>query len=553
MDGNENEFPLPAIHPHKRGRFSAVWIIPILAIVAAGTLAIRTYLRIGPSIYITFNNAEGIEAGKTQVRFKNVPVGKVTAVNISSDHNRVVVSVELTKGAAGLAVSDTKFWVERPRIGVGGVSGLGTLLSGAFIQVDVGKSTSDEDTFLGLEKPPGVMHDQQGRRFRLTASDSGSLSAQSPIYLRRQQVGTITSLALAPDGKSVEIDLFVYAPYDRFVVEKTVFWNASGLDVTLDATGLRVNTQSLATVIAGGVAFGVRDPDVSSNPAAEGTKFALFEDRSRAFAIPDLDVGGYPLAMRFHEPIRGLGKGVGVNIELEGLHIGDVIAVRPGYDSATRSFFFDVDAKVFPQRLGAAYASLVEEGARSGKTGPQMLDVLVTRGLRAQLRSANILTGSFYIALDWFPTDRVKASLPPHQDDVWVVPTVRGGTEQIQDTVASILAKVDKIPFDAIGADVRGASRAAATLLGNLDRDIMPEARALFVRAGGAMEALREGLTSLRDNIAAPDSALQESARTTLEQLERAAFSLRGLADYIQRHPESLVRGRPSGRQPKSK
>ena len=549
MDATDNEFPVPIVHKHKRGRPSAVWIIPILAIVAAGGLAIRTYLRIGPTIYITFDNADGIEAGKSEVRFKNVPVGKVTAVDITGDHKRIVASVELTQGGAGVAVKDSQFWVERPRIGVGGVSGLGTLISGAFIQVDVGTSTEEASKFLGLEKPPGVYHDQQGRRFRLTASDGGSLAAQSPIYLRRKQVGTITSLELAPDGKSVEIDAFVYAPYDQLVTDNAVFWNASGLDVTLDASGLRVNTQSLATVVAGGVAFADRDPDAVTKPAAENTKFALFEDRSHAFAKPDM--GGFLLAMRFHQPIRGIGKGVGVNIEFEGLHLGDVIAVRPGYDIATRSFFFDVDANVFPQRLGAAYTSLVEEGARSGKTGPQMLQSLVARGLRAQLRSANILTGSFYIALDWFPDARGKSALPPAEDGVWVVPTVRGGTEQIQDTVASILAKVDKIPFDAIGSDVHDATRAAAALFGNLDRDIVPQTKALFGSAAEAMEALREGLTSLRDNIAAPDSAIQQSARTTLEQLERAAFSLRGLSDYIQRHPESLLRGRDAGRQPK--
>lgn len=550
MNASDTEFPMPAVRPRKRGRLSAVWIIPILAVLAAGALAIRTYLRIGPTIYITFNSADGIEAGKSEVRYKNVPVGKVTAVNISSDHKRVIASVELTQGAAGLAVSDSRFWVERPRIGVGGVSGLGTLLSGAFIQLDVGKSTQAEDKFLGLEKPPGVPHDQPGRRFRLTSSDAGSLAAQSPVYLRRHQVGAVTSLELAPDGKSVDINIFVYAPYDQFVSEDAVFWNASGLDVTLDASGLRVNTQSLATVIAGGVAFGVRDPEAISKPAAEGAKFALFEDRSHAFKSHDQV--GFPLAMRFHQPIRGLGKGVGVNVEFEGLHLGDVLAVRPGYDIATQSFFFDVDAKVFPERLGAAYVSLVEEGAKTGKTGPQMLQSLVTRGLRAQLRSGNIITGSFYIALDWFPEERGKSAVPNVQDGVWIVPTVRGGTEQIQDTVASILAKVDKIPFDVIGNDVRNASRAAATLLGNLDRDVVPQAQAVFVRAEGAMGALRDVLTSLRDNVTAPDSAIQQSTRTTLEQLERAAFSLRGLTDYIKQHPESLLRGRSDGRQPKA-
>jgi paraquat-inducible protein B len=550
MSPNDNEFPVPIVRTRKRGRLSAVWIVPILAVLAAGALAVRTYLRIGPTIYITFETADGLETGKSEVRFKNVPVGKVTGVRILSDHKRIMASIELTPDAAGLAVSDSRFWVERPRIGVGGVSGLGTLISGAFIQVDVGMSKQKEDRFVGLEKNPGVLHDQPGRRFRLTASDAGSLDTQSPVYRRRTKVGTVTSIELAADGKSVEIDIFVFAPYDQLVSDTTVFWNASGLDVSIDASGLRVNTQSLATVVAGGIAFGVREPTVATTPADENTKFSLFEDRSRALATLDQE-GGFPLSMRFHQPIRALDKGAGVNIEFEGIHLGDVVAVRPGYDIPTRSFFFDVDAKVFPERLGAAYASLIEEGAGSRKTGPQMLQGLVARGLRAQLRSGNILTGSFYIALDWFPAER-KAASAPAAEGVWVVPTVRGSTEQIQDTVASILAKVDKIPFDAIGGDIQDVSRAAATVLGHLDDDVLPQAQAVFVHAQDTMDALREGLTLLRDNIAAPDSAIQQSTRTTLEQLERAAFSLRGLADYIQRHPESLLRGRAPGRQPKA-
>src|SRR3954470_19165926 len=188
MDVDNKELPVPV---YRRGRLSTVWIVPLLAIVAAGALAIRTYLRMGPTIYITFDSADGIEAGVSQVRFKNVPVGKVTAVDISSDRKRIVAKVELTKSGASLAVSDSQFWVERPRIGVGGVSGLGTLISGAFIQVDVGTSTDEVSSFVGLEKPPGVTSDQHGTRFKLTTTDAGSLAPQSPVYIQRQSVGTI--------------------------------------------------------------------------------------------------------------------------------------------------------------------------------------------------------------------------------------------------------------------------------------------------------------------------------------------------------------------------
>jgi len=540
------ELPVPVHHQRRRGWPSAVWLVPILAVAAAGSLAVRAYLRAGPTIEITFDSAEGLEVGKSDVRYKNVPVGKITSVELSDDQRAILVKVELDRGAASLAAKDSRFWVERPRIGVGGVSGFGTLLSGAYIGVDRGSSKDKADQFTGLERPPGVTHDQVGRRFKITATDAGSLGVQSPVYLRRQQVGLISALELSPDGKLIDIEVFINSPYDRDVTDTAVFWNTSGLDVSLDASGLHVDTQSLATVVAGGIAFGFRDGDPPGHPAAEGAKFTLFDDRAHALARPDPTQ--LPLAMRFHQPLRGVAPGT--LIDFEGVRIGQVDALNLGYDANTHRFFSDVDATVYPERLGAAYSSMIEEGRQLGKSGPQMLQELVSRGLRAQLRAGNLLTGQFFIALRWLPGERSKVTVE-ERDGVWVVPTERSGMDQLQDQVQSIVAKIDKIPFDAIGGDTRDAVRAAASLLGHLDRDVVPTAQQLVDQAGAAMAALRDSLSSLRDNVAAPDSAIQQTTRATLEQLENAARSLRGLADYLQHHPESILRGRASGSEPK--
>lgn len=544
---SEEQLPIPSVKPaRKGGRPSAVWIVPVIAVIAAGALAIRSYLHTGPTIRITFDTADGIEGDKSEVRYKNVPVGKVTSVDLSKDRQHIVATVELTRGAAKLAAKDTQFWVERPRVGVGGVSGLGTLLSGAYIGVDVGVSKEESDAFIGLEKPPGVTHDQQGTRFRLTTRDAGSLAAQSPVYLLRQNVGKVSALDLAKDGKTVDMELFIEAPYDKLVTTSTVFWNASGLDVTLDASGLRIATPSIASVVAGGVEFGTRPTDPPA-PAAPGSQqFVLFEDYRHAMAAPDRE--SLALEMRFDQPIRG--SGAGVNVEFLGVHIGDVVSISPGYDSASHTFFFDARANVFPYRLGAAYDQLLDEGQRAGLTGSQVLQSLVARGLRGQVKSSNFLTGAYYIDLAFSPPKRT-ADQVIEKPNVWVVPTQPGGTAQMADKVSSILTKLDTIPFAQIGEDVGGATRAASQLLGNLDKNVVPTLQGMLGQAGIAMGALRDSLTSIRDNVAAPDSAIQQSARTTLEQLDRAAYSLRSLADYLQHHPESLVRGRASGSEPK--
>lgn len=539
------DLPKPRLRPRRRGRPAAIWIVPIVAIAAAVALGVRTYLNAGPTIEVTFENADGLEAGKTEVRYKSVHVGKVEKLELSDDRKRVVATVKLTRNAARLAVTGAKFWVERPRIGASGVSGLGTLLSGAYIGVDVGPSTESADEFVGLEKPPGVTTDMHGSRFRLRARDAGSLAVHAPIYLRRVNVGQVSDLHLAADARSVEAEVFIEAPYDRNVTDNTVFWNASGIDLALDASGLRVDTQSLATVIAGGIAFDFRDPSAPSKPARENTAFELYDDRASAMTPPD---GVRLIAhLRFHEPMRGVGTGTA--LDFGGVQLGRVDAVRPGYDPDTREFFADVTASVYPERLGAAYTGLIAEGARTGKSGPQMLQALVGRGLRGQIRSGNLLTGQAYIALAWFP--RAPRVAIVENSAVWVIPTEHGGVDSMQEQLQGILRKIDRIPFEAIGEDVHGATRAATALLGHLDRDVVPDAAKMFAQAQLAMAALRDGLTALRDNVAAPDSPIQQSTRATLEQLERAAYSLRSLSDYIEHHPESLLRGRASGPEPK--
>lgn len=543
--GSLDTLPEPVVRHKTRGLPSAIWIVPILAIVAGVALAVRTYLATGPTIKISFESADGLDAGKADVRFKNVPVGKVSGIQLADDHIHVIVTVELSRGASALAVKDSRFWVERPRIGVGGVSGLNTLLSGAYIGVDIGSSTEKADKFVGLEKPPGVTRDQHGSKFRLTAADAGSLAVRSPIYLHRVTVGWVTEMALAPDGKRVNLELFVQAPYDKDVTDKTVFWNASGLDVALDATGLRVDAQSLATVIAGGIAFDVRDPAAKSVVAAEGASYDLYSDRAHAMTPPD---GVRVKAkLRFHDQIRGVA--VGTMLDFGGVNLGYVDQVEPGYDEIAHALYFDVTASVFPERLGPAFATLTARNA--GKPAAEALQTLTEHGLGAQIRTGNLLTGQAYIALAWFPDGKPNAVTT--DGGAWVIPTRKGGVDALQQQVQEIVAKIDKIPFDAIGADVHGVTQSASGLIGHLDRDVAPEAAKTFVQAEGALAAMRQVITSLGDNVAAPDSAIQQSTRAALEQLDRAAYSMRSLADYLEHHPESLLRGRAGGGEPKGK
>ncbi|MDW2980821.1 MlaD family protein [Rhodanobacter sp. KK11] len=525
------ELPRPVVR-RRRVNASLIWLVPALAALVGLSLVINNWLQAGPQITISFQSAEGLDAGKTPVKYKNVVIGRVNKIRLSSDRSHVLVSVALEKSAAGFATRDTRFWVVRPRIGLGGVSGIDTLLSGAFIGADVGDSTEPEDEFKGLELPPAVNHGAPGRSFILHSDDLGSLDIGSPVYYRRIQVGRVASYELDKDGKGVSLHIFVDGPNDKFVTRSSRFWNASGVDVSLGANGLKVNTQSLATVLAGGVVFQDPPGPHDSTPAAEDASYKLFNDQATAMAPPD----GEPhyIRMRFEQSVRGLA--VDAPVEFLGINIGKVVSVRLDYDERTQRFPVLVGAVIYPQRLGAAYDKLEALARAHGENAdlPQLMGRLVEHGLRAQARTGNLLTGQLYVALDFIPKTP-KVAFDPAAKPL-TVPTVPGSFDKLQEQMAGIVDKLAKVPFDSIGQ--------------NLDRSLAGLDRTLKQVNGQTLPAVRDTLHGVRQTMGtanealAGDSPLQQNLGATLEQLQRMARSLRVLTDYLGGHPEALIRGR---------
>ncbi len=317
-----DDLPEATIVRKKRMRFSIVWIIPILAAVVAIGIAVQRVLSEGPTIYIVFKVASGVEAGKTFIKYKDVNIGQVTAVQLSDDYAKVLVRAKIAKHAAGLMVKDAKFWVVEPRISLSGVSGLNTLLSGNYIGFEAGKSDEDERNFIGLDEPPPIT-DQAGRKFILKATTLGSLGVGAPVYYRQIAVGQVAGYNLAADGKAVEITLFVKSPYDKYVTPATRFWNASGINVSVGADGVDVHTESLTALIAGGVAFDSPDFLPAGQPAPADSTFMLYRSRTTAMKQPDPIERRYVLY--FDESVRGLS--VGAPVTVYGLPAGDVAEV----------------------------------------------------------------------------------------------------------------------------------------------------------------------------------------------------------------------------------
>ncbi|HEY4146986.1 intermembrane transport protein PqiB [Pinirhizobacter sp.] len=528
-DGRE-DLPEPVVHKRRVG-ISLIWLVPLVAAIVGASLLVHGWLGQGPSIIVTFQTAEGLEANKTQVKYKNVVIGKVTQIALNHDRSRVRVKIDLEKNAESFATKDTRFWVVRPRVGIGGVSGVDTLFSGAFIGADTGDSADEQDEFKGLETPPPVLHGQPGKRFTLHSGDLGSLDIGSPVYFRRVQVGHVVSHALDESGKGVSLQVFIDAPNDRYVSKSSRFWNASGVDVSLGADGLKLNTQSIATVLAGGVAFQSPNGPHDDTPAEENASFSLFNDQSTAMAPPD----GEPryIRMRFDHPVRGLRADSPV--EFLGVNVGKVVSVNLDYDVKTQRFPVIVGAVVYPERLGKAHQKLMAAAVDKGDTDwSQMVGRLVDHGLRAQARSANLLTGQLYIAIDFDPKAKPVTFDPAAKP--LELPTTSGDFDKIQEQLASIVDKVQKIPFDTIGKNLDESLKQLSGTLKQVNENLAPEATKTFKQAQQTLGAANNALSD--------DSPLQQNLGQTLQELQRTARSLRVLTDYLSRHPESLIRGK---------
>jgi paraquat-inducible protein B len=489
----------------KKTKISLVWIIPIVAALIGVWVAVTTIMNQGPKITIVFRTAEGLEAGKTKIRYNGVDIGTVRSISLTQDHRRVIATAEMAPKTEDILVEDTKFWVVTPRISGATVTGLGTLISGAYLGMEIGKSPNKQREFIALDEPPVVTGEVPGRFFILKTRDLGSVDINAPIYFRRLKVGEVVSYTLDKDGRTLTVKIFVNAPYDQYVTPETRFWQASGIDVSLTASGLSVQTQSVLSMLIGGLAFETPATGPALPPADANTEFTLYANRAEAFRPPPKNPMTYMLV--FHESVRGLS--IGAPVDLRGAIIGQVEDIRAEGDPENLEFLTKVTISVDPQRFGVKIRGVAAKTGELSVAHRHLMDRLVSHGLRAQLRTGSLLTGSLYIGTDIFP------DAPPAKVD-WTqnpprIPTIPSKLEGVDESIARIVKKLDQVPYQEIGDDLRRTLAAVDQTLADLDRTL-----------AGVDQELPGALRGVND----------------------AARSLRSLADYLDRHPEALIKGK---------
>jgi paraquat-inducible protein B len=519
-----------------RWRWSVlIWVVPAVAVIIGTWLALKGVLNRGPTIAIVFETASGLEAGKTKVKYKDVDIGLVKSIALSEDRGSVVVTAELKQQAKGLTVEDTKFWVVRPRFSGGQAFGLGTILSGAYIALDPGNSDEQRRDFVGLENPPVITSETRGRQFILRSNDLGSIDVGSPVYYRHARVGQIATAELNKDGKGVSFLAFIDAPYDKYVTKEARFWNASGVDMSYGSGGFRLETESLASILIGGVAFQVPPEMEAGPPALAGAAFELFKDRETAFkqAVTVKDT----YVLHFRQAVRGLN--VGAPVDFRGVPVGEVSRVMLDYDRERDDLRPAVEISVYPEQIAARLRSparMMEPGMRA-----KTVQRLVERGMRAQLGTGNLVTGQLYVTLDFFPgAPRATVNLAKAPLEI---PTISGGFAELQTSIENIARTLEKIPFVDVVADFKKMVNTldmtlhkVDTLVERVDTEIAPELRATLEEARATLQRAQGMLSE--------DAPMQGDVRGTLRDVTRAADAIRNLADYLERHPESLLRGK---------
>jgi paraquat-inducible protein B len=525
----------------------------VLVILVGGWLTVRAARERGPTVTITFATAEGLEANKTTVRYKGIAVGNVKAIALRDDRPGVVATVELSRQMSPLLVEDARFWVVRPRVSAAGISGMNTLFGGAQIAFDRGSSSRKCRAFAGLDTEPSTYSDRRGTRINLRSENPGSLDVGSPVYLRGVQVGRVTRVALEPSGESVLLEAFIDAPYDSRINASTRFWNASGLDVTLGPRGLRLDTQSLSTILAGGLAFETRAPVVAgaaTNVATLDT-FPVFASRDAALRGPTSRSNDYRLS--FDRPIQGLD--VGARVELLGSEVGEVREVEIELDAATAAPRTRVLINLNPELFHLVHAGDAERTPTPTPTttGPasaedDMRRVLVRLveggGLRARVRIGNVLTNQRYVALEREPgASAVKVDWTSRPVSL---PTSGAVDHELGEDVEHLVANLSRLPLGRLTteatstlAQLRRTLEDFSALSNRVDKDLVPRLQTTVTQSGKTLGAVERTLD--------PNSPLQRDLHGSLRELTAAAQSIRVLAQSLNEHPESLVWGKKKG------
>ncbi len=513
----------------RRRRFSFVWLIPLLAAGIAIFLGYRTYLEQGPVLTLALDSADGLSAGQTQVKFKAVALGTVQSIDLSKDNSHVIIQVRMNNVGRRFMTNHARFWVEGAHFSLDDPSSLGSFVSGAFIAVDPGLPGGKyQNSFTGLDGPPGVRSGEPGRTYVLTVAKIGSLRTGSPVLFRDAIVGEVLGYDLGDGLSHVKVSIFVKAPYDNLVRPESRFWNASGISMDVLPGEFHLEFESLQAVLSGAVAFSLPRTAAGTKPSPINTSFPLYatEDAAKSAGFDKL----IPAVAYFHSSVSGLR--VGSPVEIYGIQVGVVTSVNFLLDSKTGEVKIRVGMAMQPERNAHAadFATKAQTAA--------LFQKIIDRGMRAEIATTSFVTGQKNITLAVVPhAAPVKLT---QEGDAYVFPSVDSNLDNVLAAFSDISTKLDKVPFQQIGENLNHLLKTADGTLGSA------QTKQAIAQLAITLKTMDTTLSMLNTSFG-NDSEFQSNLQQLMQESSAALSSLKQLSDYLDRHPNALLLGRGSG------
>jgi paraquat-inducible protein B len=536
----------------KRSSLSIIWFIPLLALVIGGWMIYQQWENQGVIVTVSFEGAEGLEAGKTKIKSRNVDIGLLKSVGFNEDRTRIIAVIEIDKGMGDFLRTDSQFWIVKPRIGTNGISGINTIFSGAYIEVFPGTFTASSDSFVGLENPPITDLNAEGLFLTLASKEGTGLSVGDPVLYRGFRVGSIQTYKFDTHEKLAKYSVFVEAPYDSLVTTNSHFWNAGGVEFESSAKGFKVNIASVETLISGGVQFDVPEGVSLGEKVTNSRQFKLY--RSQKDIVENRDYVFFEYAVLVDDSVRGLYKGAPV--EYRGVRIGSVVSpyitpnevkrLKVAEDGSDNQI--PVLIKIEPQRL------LGQSTEQEIITFNESFKENILKGLTANLESANLLTGSLLINLGFngLKTEKLQ-KFGPYS----LIPSTREGLAKIQDSFEQMLDSFNKLPFDQLSKQTTETLASANSTLITANKALKSmqvsvqqlnrllkdkDTQKLSKNINASLKELQKTLRGLQ-----PNSGAYREIEKTMFKLQKTLDSMQPMLRKISNNPSTLIFGSPRG------
>lgn len=566
-DPQNQEYHQPVAKNGYMGLMS-IWLIPILAIGIAGWLIIQSVLEQGPEISVLLQDAQGIEAGVTPIKYRDVTIGTVDRVEIPKDSEGVRAIISMQQMAKPYLTDTAQIWLVSPNIGLDGVSGLETLLSGAYLEIDPGEGGEPLKEFVGLATPPVITSSTPGREYILRAEKRGNVKRGTPILYKGLNVGKILGFHLSEDEQFVELLAFIEDPYTDMVQENTRFWDAGGVNVTVSTAGIEVGASSIPALLSGAIEFLPPVFARNSPTAKAGHEFWLFGSRQEMEDSTFTEK--HPYLLYFGGSVSGLE--VGANVEFKGIKIGTVRDINLEIHEETGEFFIPVLVDIEPQRLKVHRRSEALQKTIIGeKLRDKALAALIKRGLRARLKSSNFLTGSLIVDLDLFP-DRPGQYVSTNTQ-YKQLPTLPTELEEITTSLTRLVEKIERLPIETLSeslvrtakgiegiiadgkfvetiTEFRKLAVSVQGVIEDVDKETLPRINEAVVEGKNALGRVDKSLNAAKtlfetaNSTLADGSPLKYDLSIMLRELSAASRSVRNLAEFLERNPSALIGGK---------